>query len=53
MCVRQVSGQPNALIEVPEGGSFSDIVALKGTKDIGNKMNVIIAKLAEANELRA
>ncbi|SRR6266487_2628359 len=46
------SGQPRALIEVPEGESFTDMVALKGDKEIGDKMNKIIAKLAEANELK-
>src|SRR5579859_2548489 len=46
------AGQPNALIEVPEGGSFADMVALKGDKEIGDKINKIIAKLAEANELK-
>ena len=45
-------GQPNALIEVPEGGSFADMVALKGDIEIGDKMNKIIAKLAEANDLK-
>ena len=45
------AGQPNALIEVPQGGSFADMVALKGQKDIGDKINIIIAKLAEANNL--
>ena len=29
------------------------MVALKGDKEIGDKMNKIIAKLAEANDLRA
>jgi type I restriction enzyme M protein len=46
------AGQPGALIEVPEGGSFADMVALKGQKDIGDKVNKIIAKLAEANDLK-
>src|SRR5437762_3021381 len=46
------AGQPGALIEVPEGGSFADMVALKGDKEIGDKINKIIAKLAEANDLR-
>ncbi len=46
------AGQPNALIEVPEGGSFADMVALKGDKEIGDKFNKIIAKLAEANDLK-
>ena len=46
------AGQPNSLIEVPKGGSFADIVALKGDKEIGDKFNKIIAKLAEANDLK-
>lgn len=45
------AGVADALIEVPEGGSFKDIVALKGDKEIGDKINKIIAKLAEANDL--
>jgi len=45
------AGVEDALIEVPEGGSFQDIVALKGDKEIGDKINKIIAKLAEANDL--
>ncbi len=46
------AGQRNALIEVPEGGSFADMVALKGDKEIGDKINKIIARLAEANDLK-
>ncbi|MGO9566718.1 MAG: type I restriction-modification system subunit M [Desulfomonilaceae bacterium] len=46
------AGQPDALIEVPQGGSFQDMVALKGDKEIGDKINKIIAKLAEANDLK-
>src|SRR4029079_14573333 len=46
------AGQPDALIDVPEGGSFVDMVALKGDKEIGDKINKIIGKLAEANELQ-
>ena len=45
------SGVEDAPIEVPEGGSFKDMVALKGQKDIGEKIDIIIAKLAEANDL--
>lgn len=45
------AGDPNSLIEVPEGGSFADMVALKGDKEIGDKINKIIARLAEANNL--
>ncbi len=44
------SDAPDALIEVPPGGSFADMVALKGNKEIGDKINVIINKLADANE---
>lgn len=40
-----------SLIDVPEGGSFDDMVALKGDKEIGDKINKIIAKLAAANGL--
>jgi type I restriction enzyme M protein len=43
---------PDSLIDVPEGGSFDDIVALGGDKEIGEKINKIIARLAEANELQ-
>lgn len=43
---------PLGMIVVPEGGSFDDMVALKGDKEIGEKVDKIIAKLAEANELR-
>jgi type I restriction enzyme M protein len=39
-------------IEVPKGGSFADMVALKGDKEIGDKMNKIVAKLAERNDLK-
>ncbi len=45
------AGDPNSLIEVPSGGSFADMVALKGDKEIGDKINQIIARLAEANNL--
>lgn len=42
----------SSLIEVPSGGSFDDLVALKGDKEIGDKVNKAIAKLAEANDLQ-
>jgi len=42
----------SGLIVVPEGGSFEDIVKLKGDKEIGDKINKIIGKLAEENELK-
>lgn len=46
------ASDPNGIIEVPKGGSFADMVALKGDKEIGEKINMIIAKLAEANDLK-
>jgi type I restriction enzyme M protein len=46
------AGLKNPLIVVPKGGSFADMVALKGQKDIGDRMNKIISKLAEANDLK-
>jgi len=46
------AGQKDALLEVPKGGRFADMVALKGDKEIGDKMNKIISKLADANDLK-
>lgn len=46
------SADPDALIEVPEGGSFADMVAAKGSKEIGDRVNKIIGKLAAANGLK-
>src|SRR5207249_708717 len=46
------SGQKDDLIEVPPGGSFADMVKLKGDKEIGDKINKIIGKLADANDLK-
>ena len=37
-------------IKVPPGGSFADMVALKGTKEIGDGINKVIGKLADAND---
>ena len=47
------AGSPDALIVVPEGGSFADMVRLKGDKEIGDRINTIIGRLAEANGLKA
>ena len=46
------AGNPMAVIEVPAGGSFADMVKLRGDKEIGDKINRIISKLAEANDLK-
>ena len=43
-------GVKYADITVPEGGSFDDLVALKGSKNIGEEMDKVIARLAEAGE---
>jgi len=47
----------DALIEIPKskqagkGGSFSDMIFWKGKKEIGDEINKIIGRLAEANDL--
>ena len=43
---------PHALIEVPDGGSYADMVQLRGDKEIGDKINQIIRLLADANDLK-
>ena len=54
--VKYVSDKAKAnrgsLIDVPAGGSFDDMLASKGDKEIGDRFNKIIGKLAEANGLR-
>ena len=47
----KAENDPYALITVPEGGGFSDMVALIGNRDIGEKINVIIGAFANANDL--
>jgi type I restriction enzyme M protein len=42
----------NSLIVVPDGGSFDDLVTLKGKPNIGEQMNIAVRKLAEANDLQ-
>lgn len=44
-------GRDDALIVVPEGGSFHDLSKLKGNKEIGDKMNIVIRTMAEENDL--
>jgi type I restriction enzyme M protein len=39
-------------IDIPDGGGFEDMLKLRGDKNIGEGMDKIIAKLAEANELQ-
>jgi type I restriction enzyme M protein len=50
--VTDKASDPNSLIEVPAGGSFEDMVALKGDTEIGDRINRIIGRLAEANDLQ-
>jgi type I restriction enzyme M protein len=45
-------GDRFAEIIVPEGGSFDDMIAIKNDANIGEKMDKIISKLAEANNLK-
>ncbi len=44
--------KPDSIVHVPEGGSFRDIVALKNKPDIGDRINKIITKFADANGLQ-
>lgn len=48
----KAKSDPYSLIEVPEGGSFDDLVAVKGAPDIGERMNIAIRRLAEENDLQ-
>ncbi len=47
------AGQPFAPITIPEGASFTDMVALKGKTDIGDQINKkILAPLAGQSAVR-
>ncbi|MCM3534969.1 type I restriction-modification system subunit M [Cellulosimicrobium funkei] len=48
----KAKADPDSIIEVPEGGSFDDLVALKGKSNVGEAVNQAIAKLAEPNDLQ-
>lgn len=54
--VRYVSdkyaSKKDAVVEIPAGGSFSDLVKLKGKPNIGEGINKVLSKLAEANNLQ-
>ncbi|WRD31626.1 type I restriction-modification system subunit M [Helicobacter pylori] len=39
-------------IEVPQGCFYEDILDLEGDKELGDKLNKIIAKIAERNDLK-
>ncbi len=46
------AGKADPVIEIPKHGSFADMVKLKGDKEIGDKINKIISRLADANDLK-
>ncbi|WP_417511339.1 type I restriction-modification system subunit M [Methylophaga sp.] len=48
----KAKANPYSMIEVPLGARYDDMVALKGDKEIGDKINKIIAALAEKNDLK-
>ncbi len=54
--VRYVSdkygGKKDELVIIPEGGSFDDLVRLKGKPNIGEGINIVLSRLAEANGLK-
>ena len=45
-------GVPYTVFIVPEGGSFDDLIEAKGKSDIGERINKVLAKLAEENGLK-
>ncbi|GAP76531.1 type I restriction-modification system, DNA-methyltransferase subunit M [Pseudoalteromonas sp. SW0106-04] len=45
-------GDPYGMIVVPEGASYDDMIAAKNDKEIGDRINKIIAALAEENDLK-
>lgn len=42
---------PRAMILVPEGCTFPDIVKLKGDKEIGEKLNIVLDGIANENDI--
>ena len=49
----KAASQKGFLLNVPKGGRFEDMVALKGDKEIGDKINKIIARLRKQTSSRA
>lgn len=47
---RAKNGDADLYIDLPKGCAFDDLVALKGKPDIGERMNVILSRIGEANE---
>jgi type I restriction enzyme M protein len=42
---------PKAMVVVPEGCTFPDIIKLKGDKEVGEKLNIVLEGIAKENEL--
>ncbi|MCF4122002.1 type I restriction-modification system subunit M [Antribacter sp. KLBMP9083] len=47
----KAKADPRAIIDVPDGGSFDDLVAAKGKPDVGERVNLVLASLAKENGL--
>lgn len=47
----KAKAEKDYLIDIPEGCTWDDILALRGKKDIGERLNEIIHHIAEVNEL--
>tara|TARA_R110002012_G_scaffold311981_1_gene522023 strand:+ start:8000 stop:10825 length:2826 start_codon:yes stop_codon:yes gene_type:complete len=45
-------GDPYGMIVVPDGASYDDLIDAKGKVDIGERINKVIAALAEENDLK-
>lgn len=54
--VRYVSdkyaGKKGEVVDIPPGGSFTDLVKLKGKPNIGEGFNKVLSALAKANDLQ-
>ncbi len=44
-------GDGTYILDIPEGGGFDDLIALRGKPDIGEGINKVIGKLADTNDL--
>jgi type I restriction enzyme M protein len=49
--MKYVSDKKDKVVKIPEGGSFQDMINLKGNPEIGNEINKIIGSFAKANGL--
>ncbi|MBR2225500.1 MAG: SAM-dependent DNA methyltransferase [Kiritimatiellae bacterium] len=47
---RAKSGDGGLLIDLPEGCTFGDLVAFKGSADIGERMNKVLERIGGANK---